>query len=326
MGKIRNFSKQISFYWREYRSSKKNCSFVDVLSTLDAFHSKHPNGILLFGFWLGLGDLTFEFAFLDEMRKWGELFVLLPEGKAWLAKSYGDSPEVITISNDMAKLLQNPFLARYICKRRKRFGHAVYACINSRYYQVLKADFRVRFPLLSAYRKHLGFTNEVKPKPFPIDQALVKPLAERKRRVIFNLDSKSLWLSDNEAMLALYQACRKRGYSVIFNRRGLPGTNDEIFDGSISEFLSLCLDSVALVSIRSGIMDLALATGIKMLAVYPNSPTSLHAFSFKQWGDHAHLVREATESNALIQSKQLIGDFLNGRAAKDLPSENKDSH
>lgn len=111
-------------------------------------------------------------------------------------------------------------------------------------------------------------------------------------------------------MTNLYEACNSRNYKIVFNERALPNLEGEVFHGTVQEFLDLCLDSVALISIRSGVLDLALGTGIRILALYPNDLTPYRAFTLNQWGQNRSTIIEKQEKDVWNTADALVEALL----------------
>ncbi len=271
---------------------------------------RRGNAAFVLGLWTGFGDICLEMAYWEDLKNKypGYLFYFaIPEDKRWLLSLYRDPAiRVIPISYALKKKLENPFLFRAIQKQLKG-TKLLYGKIACRTYLMLRGDLRIGMPLLKCFRHSLSLPSSAKPKPIPYWQ---KGIVRKKKKAIMNLYSNSLFMHGSPAFPALYDALIEEGYEVTCNMRGVPNRQCAISKLPIEEFQDLCAECDLLVSIRSGICDLALETGIDMLIVYPMDKKARKAFTMKQWGRRSQKIVEVFEKEAIESAASLIGTFL----------------
>lgn len=241
----------------------------------------------------GLGDTIFALSYYSSLKKQykdRDIIIISDDKNVDFVNQYGIG-KIISYNNSRKAILE--FHSNYLlCRIAQRYG-----VINTNPYLYYKKN---------EISNALGI---LKDKIYQLDDAdiqldfplVVKDKSEKvsgKRYVIVNPYSASLsqnrWSLFADIVAYLKRADYKVFTNIVGKQRPIDGSEE--LRCNIYEFFLIASGAAAVISLRSGILDLAVHTGVPMFVLYENCTKKFEAiYKLEQWEQGSNIVEMHTD-------------------------------
>lgn len=301
--RIKNHIREKTALQRGLKSSSKSASFASLLTKLFSLVQANQNIKVLLGLNSHIGDMCFAFAFWDELkRRYGgeHLYLVCDEKWLWIPLCYGvPTDHVIAVESWLNYQLTNRLVFREYFSTPSFFFGSVF--------QKKTSLFRTR--VLKDYSKVLFGTVAVSPTCFPSP----RPLETKERVAVVNGLSLSATI-ENGIISECVSILKKHGVDIVFNQEIPDGMEGVVFSGDPLAFADLCTRSLTVISVRSGILDLAIRSISSCLCFYPDN-SWWRCFSLSQWHTGTDLVEITAKKWRRLkrdQKEKIISRLIRG--------------
>jgi hypothetical protein len=250
--------------------------------------------IVIFGLIGGIGDVCLSLSTLKELKKLNqnkEIIVLAPLHRKEIVSFYSNHAKIVYYSdknNQIIKLQKN----QVILFLKKNYPNIFFT-----YTAWLHEPFDMKQNVINEIWEYGFNIRYIKQElTFPsIDKHSSNKLLESNlfNSIIINKETTSAILENGEIFWNLLtNHLREKGYRVLINssRNFIDNTGLEFFKCSLSDLYKISSKSLAVISIRSGLLDFLISSNVALINIMPSNNLFKKYFQLNQWKSNDKLL------------------------------------